>query len=61
MVVGILILSNTFSASYFFRNNETMRYAFGGLLIVYGLFRAYNSYTKLKRRNSDEEENRYRL
>jgi uncharacterized membrane protein HdeD (DUF308 family) len=61
LVVGILILSNTFNSSYFFRNNETMRYSFGALLVIYGAFRAYSSFNKLKRGNDEEEQNRYRL
>jgi hypothetical protein len=60
MVLGILILSNIFTG-YFFRNNDMLRYSFGALIILYGLFRAYSAYTKLKRGNKDEEENRYRL
>jgi uncharacterized membrane protein HdeD (DUF308 family) len=61
MVVGILILGNTFSTSFFFRNNEVMRYSFGTLLIIYGAFRAYSSFNKLRRRDENEEQNRYRL
>lgn len=60
MVLGILILSSVFSV-YFFRNNDTMRYAFGALLIFYGLFRAYTAYRKLKYGNKNDEDNRYRL
>jgi uncharacterized membrane protein HdeD (DUF308 family) len=61
VVVGILILGNTFSTSYFFRNNEVMRYSFGALLIIYGAFRAYSSINKLKHKDENDEQNRYRL
>lgn len=57
MVMGILILSNTFTASAFFRNNETLRFSFGLILIVYGAFRGLNTYFKM--RNSGRQGNDY--
>ncbi len=54
--MGILILSNVFTTSYFFRNNEFLRMAFGFVLIVYGAFRGLNTYFKIK--NSNNHRNR---
>jgi hypothetical protein len=48
LVMGILILSGAYNTGELFRNNELFRYLFGGILLVYGVFRAYNSYLKLK-------------
>jgi len=48
LVMGILILSYPFPPSAYLSENEFIRYMFGGLLIVYGIFRAYNAYNKLK-------------
>lgn len=53
MVMGILILSNVFTTSSFFRNNETLRFSFGLILVVYGVFRGLNTYFKSKK--SDNE------
>jgi len=46
VVTGILILSNTFDSRAYFANGY-FRYMFGGILVAYGLFRAYNSYLKV--------------
>jgi hypothetical protein len=45
--MGILIFTNVFDSRTYFANNNLIRYMFGGLLIVYGIFRAYNSYLKI--------------
>lgn len=55
MVVGILILSNVFSSSSFFKNSEFLRLTFGFVLIVYGAFRGLNTYFKMKNRGSGRE------
>ena len=47
MVTGILIFTNIFDSRSYLSNNGIMRYMFGAILIVYGIFRAYNSYLKL--------------
>ena len=46
--MGILILSGAYNTGELFRNNELFRYLFGGILLVYGIFRAYNAYLKIK-------------
>jgi hypothetical protein len=48
MVMGILILAGAYNTGELFRNNEFIRYLFGGILVVYGIFRAYNAYLKMK-------------
>ncbi len=48
MVMGILILSNILDSRIYFGGNELMRWMFGGILVVYGAFRAYNAYSKAK-------------
>jgi hypothetical protein len=48
MMMGILILSNILDYKIYFGGNGLMRWTFGGILIVYGIFRAYNAYTKIK-------------
>ena len=64
MVMGILILSNILDSKVYFGGNELMRWMFGGILVVYGIFRAFNAYSKMKnqgrkfhywRENADEE------
>jgi len=55
MVVGILILSNVFSSSAFFRDNEFLRITFGFVLIIYGAFRGLNTYFKIKNSGKNEE------
>jgi hypothetical protein len=54
MVMGILILSNAFNSSLFFRNNDLIKYSFGSVLIIYGAFRGVNSYFKIKRKPFDD-------
>lgn len=46
--MGILILSGAYNTGELFRNNEFIRYLFGGILVIYGIFRAHNSYMKMK-------------
>lgn len=55
-VMGILILSNIFSANKYFLSNSSLKYSFGTLLIIYGVFRAVNTYFKSrnKRKNRDD-------
>lgn len=48
MVMGILILTGAYSTGELFAGNEFVRYLFGGILIIYGMFRAYNAYNKIK-------------
>ena len=47
LVTGILILSNVFNSSVYFADNGLIRYLFGSILVVYGIFRAYNAYLKI--------------
>jgi uncharacterized membrane protein HdeD (DUF308 family) len=47
VVTGILIFTNIFDSRTYFASNSFIRYMFGAVLIVYGLFRAYNSYLKI--------------
>jgi len=47
VVTGILIFINIFDSRVYFAGNNYYRYLFGGLLFVYGIFRAYNSYLKI--------------
>ena len=54
LIMGILILSNYFSSSIIFHNNEVVKYSFGTLLIIYGAFRGVNSYFKITRKSSDD-------
>ena len=55
--MGILILSGIFFNTGYFHSNETLRYTFGGLLLVYGIFRGVNTYFKMKNmRNSADED-----
>jgi cytochrome c biogenesis protein CcdA len=51
VVMGILILAGAYNTGELFRNNEFIRYLFGGILVVYGIFRAYNAYLKMKHKN----------
>lgn len=48
MVMGILILTGAYNTAELFRGNESFRWIFGGILVVYGIFRAYNAYLKAK-------------
>lgn len=50
-MMGILFLSYPFPETTYLGANDFIRYMFGGLLIVYGIFRAYNAYIKLKQNN----------
>lgn len=45
--MGILILTGAYTAELF-KGNESFRWLFGGILSVYGLFRAYNAYLKMQ-------------
>jgi len=61
--MGILVSINIFDSRIYFANNELYRYLFGGILIIYGIFRAYNSYLKITAKprkyhywNRDDEE-----
>jgi len=47
LVTGILILSNVFDSRAYFADNGFIRYLFGSILVVYGIFRAYNAYLKI--------------
>ena len=53
--MGILILSNVFTTSAFFKNNEFLRMTFGFILIVYGAFRGLNTYFKMKNAGKQDE------
>jgi len=53
MVMGILILSNAFSTSIYFRDNSVIKFSFGSLLIIYGAFRGVNSYFKTRKKPED--------
>ena len=46
--MGILILSGAYTTGELFRNNDFFRYLFGGILVFYGIFRAYNAYMKIR-------------
>ncbi len=46
--MGILILTGAYNTGELFKNNEFFRYLFGGILVIYGVFRAYNAYLKMK-------------
>lgn len=48
MVMGILVLSGAYNTGELFRDNDFMRYLLGAILFVYGIFRAYNAYLKIK-------------
>ncbi len=48
MVMGILILTNVLDYRIYFGSNQLMRWFLGALLLVYGIFRAYNAYIKIK-------------
>lgn len=51
LMMGILILSYPFPQTAYLGANEFIRYMFGGLLIIYGIFRGYNAYIKLKQKD----------
>lgn len=46
--MGILILTGAYNTAELFKGNESFRWLFGGILSVYGLFRAYNAYLKMQ-------------
>jgi len=48
LVMGILILTGAYNTGELFKNNEFFRWIFGGILVVYGIFRAYNAYLKMQ-------------
>jgi hypothetical protein len=61
--MGILIFTSIFETRAYFANNSFIRYMFGSILLLYGVFRAYNSYLKITAKekkyhywNKDEEE-----
>jgi uncharacterized membrane protein HdeD (DUF308 family) len=51
LMMGILILSYPFPQTTYLGNNDFIKYMFGGMLILYGIFRAYNAYLKLKQKD----------
>lgn len=51
LMMGILILSYPFPQTTYLGNNDFIKYMFGGMLILYGIFRAYNAYIKLKQKD----------
>jgi cytochrome c biogenesis protein CcdA len=65
LVMGILILTGAYNTGELFRNNEFVRYIMGFILIVYGIFRAFNAWQKIKNPapkrlryyDNDEDEN----
>jgi len=56
LVMGILILGNFFGTDSIFLKDDLVKYLFGGLLIVYGLFRGINGYLKVSRKNKDDDD-----
>jgi hypothetical protein len=48
MVMGILILTGAYNTGELFKGNESFRWIFGGILVIYGVFRAYNAYIRIK-------------
>ncbi len=68
MVMGILILSGSYNTSELFRDREFLRWILGGILVLYGIFRTYNVYLKLKEKprklryyDDDEDDNKRML
>ena len=51
MMMGILFLIYPFPPGTYLGENDFIRYMFAGFLILYGTFRAYNSFQKLKQKN----------
>jgi uncharacterized membrane protein HdeD (DUF308 family) len=51
LMMGILFLVYPFPETSYLSENNFIRYMFGGLLIVYGIFRGFNAYSRLKNRN----------
>jgi hypothetical protein len=65
VVTGILIFTNVFDSRIYFAGNALYKYMFAGILVVYGIFRAYNAYQKITAKhrqyhywhgNDDEQE-----
>jgi cytochrome c biogenesis protein CcdA len=50
LVLGFLFI---FSSEFFPDFNQTAKWIFGGLLIIYGIFRAYRVIINLKDENTD--------
>jgi NADH:ubiquinone oxidoreductase subunit 2 (subunit N) len=48
LMTGILILTNILDYRIYFGSNQLMRWMLGVLLVIYGIFRAYNAYSKIK-------------
>lgn len=48
LVMGILILTGAYNTGELFRNNELIRYMMGFILVVYGVFRAFNAWQKIR-------------
>ncbi|HAX50117.1 MAG TPA: hypothetical protein PK605_10585 [Ignavibacteria bacterium] len=48
LVMGILILTGAYNTAELFKGNESFRWIFGGILVIYGVFRAYNAYLKMQ-------------
>ncbi len=67
MVMGILILTGAYNTAELFSGREFLRWIFGGILVVYGVFRAYNAVLKIKQKPrklryyEDDEEDRQML
>lgn len=51
VMMGILFLIYPFTPETYLGGNDFIRYAFGGLLVVYGIFRTYNAVIKLKQKD----------
>lgn len=50
-MMGILFFIYPFPQETYLGGNDFIRYTFAGLLVVYGIFRAYNAVIKLKQKN----------
>ncbi len=46
--MGILILTGAYNTAELFKGNEFFRWIFGGILVLYGIFRAWNAYIKMQ-------------
>ena len=46
--MGILILTGAYNTAELFKGNESFRWIFGAILVIYGIFRAYNAYIKMQ-------------
>jgi hypothetical protein len=54
-VLGILFISGLLLINPYFNQNHSTRLIIGIVFIVYGLFRGYTGYLKLKTKNNDRE------